>query len=183
MEKGQGQAEDAMASGLAAGSSRSRSPKRMNPISIGYPPAYAVGVITPCANETSSGEPLATGEPSTPHPEIKQEGRHREAATALEKTISVPLDLMQDNANDHDMKSFAAELSNMSETFIARASTGTTNVLLSHVLTGLAPPSGSAPSNPFDLGWVCRAPARGLPSATTPFQADCMGPAVLPPTP
>ena len=85
MEKGQGQAEDAMASGLAAGSSRSRSPKRMNPISIGYPPAYAVGVSTLCANETSSGEPLATGEPSTPHPEIKQEGRHRDAATALGK--------------------------------------------------------------------------------------------------
>ena len=118
MEQGQGQAEDAMASGLAAGSSRSRSPRRMTPISIGYPPAYAVGVSTPCANETSSGEPLATGEPSTPHPEIKQEGRHREAATALEKILSVLIDQMQDNASDHDMKSFAAQLNNVSEAFM-----------------------------------------------------------------
>ena len=50
-------------------------------------------------------------------------------------------------------------------------------------MAGLAPPSGSAPSNEFDLGWVCRATARGPPFATTPFQADCMGPAGLPPIP
>ena len=91
MEKGQSQAEDAMASGLAARGSRSRSPIRMrqppHPISIGYPPAYAVGVSTPCANETFSGEPPATGELSIPHPEIKQEGRHRDAATALGKNL------------------------------------------------------------------------------------------------
>ena len=41
MEKGQGQAEDAMVSGLAARGSRSRSPRMKqppHPISIGYPP-------------------------------------------------------------------------------------------------------------------------------------------------